>query len=246
MFFQRLIIVVCGLRLHCLQTSSEVDICRALWSYTSLANFIKRRSWCAALGFWDCTRFRDVFKRWPRFACVHCLRIWCAFICRQSYTYECTIVYIYIYIYMHPPHLIRNRDFDWESEIFLLFQPPNKKSSKNSGFLFLSLGHPSAFLVLVFGSPLGLLSSCLWVAPRIAQFLSLGHPLDFLVLAFGSPLGFLTLAFGSPLGFLTFFLLFHRLDFLVLLLGYPSDFLVFAYGSILRLFSSCLWVALRI
>ena len=41
MFFQRLTIAVCGLRLHCLQTSSEVDICRALWSYTSLANFIK-------------------------------------------------------------------------------------------------------------------------------------------------------------------------------------------------------------
>ena len=111
MFFQRLIIVVCGLRLHCLQTSSEVDICRALWSYTSLANFIKRRSWCAALGFGTALGFgMSSNLDLGLHVCIVCGSNVLLFV--DSRIRMSAQLYPYIYIYVHPPHLLRNRDFD--------------------------------------------------------------------------------------------------------------------------------------
>ena len=116
MFFQRLIIVVCGLRLHCLQTSSEVDICRALWSYTSLANFIKRRSWCAAFGFGIALGFgMSSNVDLGLHVCIVCGSNVLLFVDSRIRMSAHLYTYMYIYIYTYappPPHLIRNRDFD--------------------------------------------------------------------------------------------------------------------------------------
>ena len=95
-----------------------------------------------------------------------------------------------------PPHLLRNRDFDWESQNFLFLPPQNKKSSENpdpqfflisgskglASSCFLDASHgwyarrpPCLWCCL--GSPYGFLNSCLWVTPRISQFSCLGLPL---------------------------------------------------------------------